>query len=62
MHDIQIIVDDINLSIRKILKKYSTLPNYRLHQNQKKYAYCIENQNKCPHAARLHHKILYPIV
>jgi len=62
MHDIQIIVDDISLSIRKLLKKYSALLNYESHQNQEAFIYRIENQIQCSHTMRLHYTILHPIV
>jgi hypothetical protein len=62
MYDIQIMMDDINLPIKKTPKKYSTLPNYGSYQNKKTSTYQIENQIQYSYPIRLHHVIIHLIV
>jgi len=53
---------EISLSIRKLQKKYFTSSNFGSHQNQKTFAYRIENKKQCPRTVRPCHTIIHPTV
>jgi hypothetical protein len=44
VHDIKVMTEEIGLSIRKFSRKHLALFNYGSNQNQKTFAYRIENQ------------------
>jgi hypothetical protein len=58
VHDIKIMVEEICLPTRKLMKIFALL-NYESNQNQETFAYQIENQTPCHHILTPHHTIIH---